>query len=295
MSVAAEPGSGLAVCAQCASTTKVLLTGAGTEAAKAVAEFTKGDVDRWCNGYVVDEAKNAQCKSDGEIPGGKLGERLTSSADCLAGKIVDIDGKIFTTDGIWLAGEHGIGVAEPGEIRFRDSNGEIEGSSRAGRGKGLIINYARLCPAGVAAVAKTSSKSMASSNEAAVDPATAVSLSSLSGNAYDHNGSQMRIDRDRGVIAYDDPKSSISGTVRSGQVLFRGKLPWRSMKASGTAFTFKKGCAPAPYKVTGYWTENQDLVLTGAAPKRAKEGCEVVGYSKSGGNSKLTFKSLMSD
>lgn len=294
VAAASEPGSGLAICSKCTTTSLVSQTGTGTSKAKVVAEVTQRDIDGYCENFVYDQNRQAECKAGGSAPGGILDQRLVSSADCTAGRIVDAYGDGFNAIGIWRADEDGVGYAED-RIKFRGDNGKIELGIGAANGVSLAVNYMMMCPAGLEGV-KTlaASKPVSENRPKVVILASVVSLSSLSGNAYDHNGSQMRIDRDKGLIVYEEPKSSISGTVSGGQVLFRGKLPWRSMKASGTAYTFKKGCAPAPYPVTGYWTEDQDLHLFGAAPKRAKDGCAIIGYSKSGGNAKLAFKSLMS-
>jgi hypothetical protein len=43
----------------------------------------------------------------------------------------------------------------------------------------------------------------------------------------------------------------------------------------GVAYTFKRGCPPAPYEATGVQTSNE-IVLRGLAPARASSGCEVV-------------------
>ncbi|MNE77864.1 hypothetical protein D3C80_1742180 [compost metagenome] len=56
---------------------------------------------------------------------------------------------------------------------------------------------------------------------------------------------------------------------------------------SGVAYTYKKGCEPAPYLVSGHFNGSAKLTLQGKAPVR--EGCTVVGYSNKSPNAKLVF------
>lgn len=113
-------------------------------------------------------------------------------------------------------------------------------------------------------------------------------------NVFDHNDSAMLVDPGEGTIMYRDPKRSIAGTVRPGTLLFQAVAPWDPYDDSaivrGTAYVFKKGCAPAPYEVSGRQEGWHTLVLKGAAPVREKKGCRVIGY-KMNGNSTLKFVS----
>lgn len=114
---------------------------------------------------------------------------------------------------------------------------------------------------------------------------------------FDHSGSEVAIDQDRGVIVYINPKPSLRGVVRPGQVLFRGTIPANGGTAKGTAFVFRKGCRPAAYSVTGAFSQDADrptLLLTGDAPRRAKSGCEIVAHDHGGPNSRLEFTFLVS-
>lgn len=114
-----------------------------------------------------------------------------------------------------------------------------------------------------------------------------------SGDAYgshDHNGSDVTIDRTAGRIVYRRPKSSISGTVKPGQVMFVGKFADDSDAAiEGVAFTFKKGCAPAPYNVRGGRLDGWHIRLAGEAPVRDPNGCAVIGYTRDSPNAVLVF------
>jgi hypothetical protein len=111
--------------------------------------------------------------------------------------------------------------------------------------------------------------------------------------SYDHNGSTVNVDTDGGVITYARPKRSIADTIAVGAVLFQGHIgePGNRKPINGTAYAFKKGCAPAPYPVTGAWTNKISFVLRGAGPVR--KGCEVTGYSPSSPHAVLKFENIM--
>lgn len=111
---------------------------------------------------------------------------------------------------------------------------------------------------------------------------------------WDHNGSQMRIEQHgRDVtISYEEPRRGIAKLgVASGDTLFFGKVsPNGSL--TGEAFVFRRGCEPESYTVTGRWDPDggqQNLTLRGAAPVRARGGCDIVDYSNSKGSATLRF------
>lgn len=107
-----------------------------------------------------------------------------------------------------------------------------------------------------------------------------------------HNGSEMELTDTK--IIYSQPKASLRGVVKPGTVLVQGK--WNGDRFTGTAYAFKKGCAPAPYPVSGTKVEKPgqlDLVLRGAGPIR--KGCEVVGYSDKSPHTRLVFDQIMSN
>lgn len=103
-----------------------------------------------------------------------------------------------------------------------------------------------------------------------------------------HNGSRALFTRDKGKveIRYDIPKRGLS--VREGTLLFSGTWDGRG-NYSGVAFTFKRGCEPAEYPVTGKDTPD-GIVLVGAAPVRDPRGCTVLGSSSTGANARLVFE-----
>ncbi|GGF80488.1 hypothetical protein GCM10007301_45750 [Azorhizobium oxalatiphilum] len=125
----------------------------------------------------------------------------------------------------------------------------------------------------------------------ASSPAAPVGL--IDGSAYDHNGSTVMVHPENGLIIYQSPKPSMEDVAPEGTVLFRGPVFSYSGAISGTAYAFKKGCAPAPYAVSGgYSADNATITLRGASP--AWKGCDVVGYRKDSPNAVLRFKSMMS-
>lgn len=111
-------------------------------------------------------------------------------------------------------------------------------------------------------------------------------------SVWNHNGSQMmwHADGDMRVISYLAPRSGLP--VAPGTVLFEGRRVGDILE--GTARTFRQGCPPAEYYVSGPVTSETRVVLTGAAPVRAASGCAITGYSTTSSNSVLEFTYLRS-
>jgi hypothetical protein len=104
----------------------------------------------------------------------------------------------------------------------------------------------------------------------------------------DHNGSIMTLTRSNdGVVAiqYHNPRAELS--VTPGTVLFRGQTD-KTGRLTGVAYTFKPGCDPAAYPVRGEKAGGV-VVLTGAAPKRDRRSCAIIGYDSTSTNSRLVF------
>jgi hypothetical protein len=104
-----------------------------------------------------------------------------------------------------------------------------------------------------------------------------------------HNKSEMLVRewKDATVeITYNHPRPGLP--VAQGTLLFRGRRD--GARYSGTAYTFKAGCPPAPYAVVGVKDRKGDsIVLTGAAPRRDPYSCGVIGVTARSGHSKLVF------
>ena len=76
--------------------------------------------------------------------------------------------------------------------------------------------------------------------------------------------------------------------MREGTTLFLG-TEYADGSVEGTAYVFKKGCAPAGYDVSGSFSgDTNRLVLSGAAPTWGSK-CRVVGYTNNK-NSVLVFE-----
>lgn len=125
----------------------------------------------------------------------------------------------------------------------------------------------------------------------------AICLLAPTGNAsatsvdyYTHNGSMMTL-AVAGIhasIVYHQPRAGLAGIgVTPGTVLFRGTL--RSGALRGTAFTFRRGCPPAPYDVRGRISPNGTMVLEGAAPVWGA-GCRIDGLSPNSPHARLVFQ-----
>lgn len=108
------------------------------------------------------------------------------------------------------------------------------------------------------------------------------------GEGLDHNGSIMMLTRS-GVnsvtIRYEVPRAKLR--VSPGAVVFRGKSDDKG-HLTGTAYTFKRGCEPAAYEVQGK-KEAGIITLTGAAPRRGRRSCSIVGYTTKSASARLVF------
>lgn len=281
LSTMAFAGTGLSTGARGPGTTMVSITGADTANAVAVAIHTAAD-EQAC----IDDG--GQACATGYL---KVGEKITFHANCVEGTVVHIDGSRYRRVGVWDNSN-----LFAGQSKFVDRNGELVTTVNADRGGELAVNYEDVCPATARAATPTKVSTRRVDGYDARNEV--VNLASLDGYPYDHNGSEVIIDAERGVIAYSKPKASIRGTVRPGTVLFRG-APWKvgdtDTVIRGKARVFKKGCEPAQYDVRGLYDENggwQELVLEGASPIRSKSSCDVMGATINSPNARLRFTSL---
>lgn len=90
-----------------------------------------------------------------------------------------------------------------------------------------------------------------------------------------HNGSLMLITQnvEKVEIRYERPRAGLP--VASGTMLFTGVRDPKG-SYSGTAYTFKKNCDPAPFTVTGS-VSDRGIILVGLAPRRNPNSCDVIG------------------
>ncbi len=105
-----------------------------------------------------------------------------------------------------------------------------------------------------------------------------------------HNGSIMAVSPADGTIRYERVRDGLRGSIADGTLLFQGE-PWEpGGPFHGVAYTFRKGCEPAPYEVVAsYEGVSEILTLRGDAPVRAGKGCDVVGHSARSDNAVLVF------
>ncbi len=123
--------------------------------------------------------------------------------------------------------------------------------------------------------------------------ALAAGLSTLAGAAqaadsfWNHNGSTMllRAEGNYRLITYWNPRPGLRG-VHRGTVLFEGYRD--GSHYAGTAYTFRSGCRPAPYRVTGQIISETNFAIHGAAPRRVRGGCQVLAHEWNN-NSTLRF------
>ena len=103
---------------------------------------------------------------------------------------------------------------------------------------------------------------------------------------YEHNGSDVRVSGCGEEIAIDylRPRDGLRRAgVRPGTPLFRGRRSANgtAQMLDGTAYTFRSGCRPLGFEVSGGWVFGSEMQeypigLGGRAPKRDAE-CRVVG------------------
>jgi hypothetical protein len=108
---------------------------------------------------------------------------------------------------------------------------------------------------------------------------------------YWHNGSivEALYSPDGAVrISYVEPKPELADL--RGMTLFEGRTE-RGGRIFGTAYTFKFGCAPAPYQVSG-GAGPTGMTLSGASPRRDPYSCAVAGYTFRSPNVRLNFIDL---
>ena len=105
-----------------------------------------------------------------------------------------------------------------------------------------------------------------------------------------HNGSMMEASfQDNGEvqIRYARPRSGLPQNLR-GQLLFEGRVEGKR-SLTGTAYTFKSGCEPAAYEVSGSIDGGSQIALSGQSPMRDPNSCAVIGFTRQSPNARLSF------
>ncbi|WP_306223778.1 hypothetical protein [Bosea beijingensis] len=242
------------------------------ENAFARARIGRAEMKEWCENW---RPGDRACVKD--FGPGFENKEIAISADCSKGSLT-VDARRYQADGVWAGGDG------HGRVKFRSTaGGEIVGTDNASGGLTLAVQFETLCPLGLGGVKPVSHEKMVLGED---------DYSGMQ-SVWDHNGSLVHVDGGTGIIAYDEPKAALKGTVAPRAILFRGTIE-QGGRIEGTAYAFKKGCAPAPYKVSGRYSASRDqIVLKGDGPTR--NGCEVSGYSARSPHSTLKFRSMMSD
>ncbi|UHS59194.1 hypothetical protein [Agrobacterium vaccinii] len=236
----------------------------GGTTSKIRAKVTPNSAKGWCdNWYPSDKdcVSSALQSSSHQV--------YEASANCETGDL-RTEGKHYLFDGPETKNEN-----FQGYVGVRDAvTGKRLGFSDAERGGEFGSLWLKLCPMG------WPYKTLPVSPTFAIGP-----KDDLYGESLGHNGSVMFNHQRQHIIVYAQPKPSLNASIKEGTVLVRG---WEVPNEwfSGVAYTYKKGCDPAPYFVSGHY-QGIKLVLSGKAPVR--EGCLVVGYSEKSPNAKLVF------
>jgi hypothetical protein len=239
----------------------------GGHAAFAKARVTEDSAKDWCENW---QAGDDACVAD--VMKAEDGKIYEAKADCYSGDLTFIRDDRYTYDGLWQNTPDGMW---DGWQKFKDDKGKAVGTANAAGGLTLAAQWRTLCPYG-APLDKQPLKMVLGPDD-----------HSWRGETVGHNGSGIFIDADNGTMSYAVVDDRVAGLVKEGTLLFRGSIIYGG-PVEGMAFTYKKGCDPAPYKVEGYFQGNSDkLVLTGKAPVR--EGCKVTGYTEKSPNAKLVF------
>jgi len=105
---------------------------------------------------------------------------------------------------------------------------------------------------------------------------------------YEHNGSIIDwfVVGNRITATYETPRLGLAEAgIKPGTILFEGE--YEGARIVGTAYTFKRGCRPAPYNVIGY-EDRKRIILDGPVPVRS--GCTVAGFSATRPNARLVLK-----
>lgn len=229
---------------------------------KMKARVTPKSAQDWCANWYP---SNKSCASSAVDDGGQTYE---ARANCEMGDLWT-DGKHYIFDGPDTQSKNFYGY--PG---VRDAEtGQRVGKSDADKDRLLGAMWLQLCPMGWPYKDVPVNQTFKSDDRY--------------GEFIGHNGSLMFNHQKQHIIVYSEPKPAIAGSIKPDTVLVRG---WAVPNEwfSGIAYTFKKGCEPAPYRVSGHLNGGPNLTLQGKAPIR--EGCDVVGYSDKSPNAKLTFE-----
>jgi hypothetical protein len=259
------------------------ISGFGTEKAFAEARVTDEEIKEFCDNFYPG-LTSCEKATRSEYP-----RPFTASANCVAGTIITVYG-----DELIFAGERKrrSEADSPNVTLWRKKDGPVLGTGPFDGGNVPAQNWSALC--GVATRPHQAQVTASSSKQRLYVPTTEEWLEMLNEQPYIHNGSEVGVNFSKGYIKYWTPKPSIAGAVSSDTILFQGTFRnVRDLKLqgtiTGTAYVFKKGCEPAPYSVSGKYSDGR-IVMRGSAPQRDKNSCAIIGYSTKSPNAVLEFK-----
>jgi hypothetical protein len=243
--------------------------GIGSNFAKIEAKTGKAELEAWCDNWKPEDDHCLQQAMTED-----QNTSYTASANCQSGQMTDPSGRKVLQSGLITEGE-----MFDGRLRFKDlTTGKFVGTDNADGGLTLATQWLTLCPYGLPYDVFPLSNTLPPTDGSESFAQTAT-----------HNGSSMVVDTIQGSISYAHPKYN---SIEPGSILFRGSIV-PDGPVIGMAYTFKKGCEPAPYYVEGNWNEYSGIIeLNGAAPVRSKTDCAITGYSIKSPNAKLNFTLL---
>lgn len=245
--------------------------GIATEKAFIEARYTAETIKDWCENWWPFDG---DCTK--KPPEGDETQAFRITANCQTGELSDPHGNHYKFSGVFPGDELFSRAFEFTDLKTK----EIVQQSNAAGGRVLASFWGDLCPLGAPYDILPLEQVIDTGKEY---PALRGKLNVSQGAIIGHNGSTMHVDPDLGVITYVEPKNK---SIAYQTVLFRGQIEFNG-SVSGMAYTFKKGCDPAPYYVAGYDEGKEILTLKGKAPIR--KGCEVIGYTENSPNAKLEF------
>ncbi|WP_395517730.1 hypothetical protein [Pseudorhizobium flavum] len=245
--------------------------GIATDNAFIEAKYTEETIKDWCENWRPgdEDCTNGRSFGDGS-------EIFKISANCKTGELTDPFDNHYKFSGVFPGDELFERTFEFTDLKTK----KIVTQDNAAGGRVLASFWSTLCPLGAPYDILPLEQVIDTNKDY---PALRGKLNISHGAIIGHNGSTMHMDTDLGVITYIEPKHK---SIPYKTVLFRGQIQSNG-SIRGMAYTFKKGCDPAPYYVEGYDQGSEIVTLEGKAPIR--KGCEVVGYTEDSPNAKLEF------
>ncbi|MDR6434616.1 hypothetical protein [Brucella pseudogrignonensis] len=240
--------------------------GIGTAHASIAAQIDRAGAEDWCGNW---RPEDQTCVS------GLISEHpnaYKASANCQTGEMTDPHGQQVKFDGTHSDDDF------QGWFAFKDlKSGKRVGTDNASGGLVLANQWMSLCPYG------------RPYDELPIENVmTESTYNSDSGETVGHNGQSMRLVHGKDAISYGPHPSSAS--IKPFSIVFRGMVTYYDNPVKGIAYTFKKGCAPAPYWVQGHVNSEGKIELSGKAPLREKNSCKVIGYTEKSKNANLVFR-----